>query len=277
MASAPSTWLSRRPAPPLGCFVDTLWTSERLAALPHSREWNLPTGSADLIVPLTQDALRRFDSATDRHGRQLAGGLLQGAQQGPTLRDTSTPLCVVGAHFRPGGLAGFFAPPADEFTDRSLPLEALWPGFTDQLRERLIGPAGLASPALRLQVLESALCARLRLQAPADAMVQWALSQLAGGHVAIGSLQRASECSPARFIARYRAVCGLSPKRHAALMRFNAVLDHSPQPHGWAAAAADAGYADQAHLVREFRRFAGFTPGEYLRNATAFASHVACR
>lgn len=272
-----SSFLSHRPGPPLGWFVDTLWTSERSVALPHAREWNLPTGSADLIVPLNQDALRRFDGVADAGGRWLAGGLLQGTQQGPTLRDTSTPLAVVGAHFRPGGLAGFFRAPADEFTDGCLPLDGLWPGFADRLRERLAGAGGLAAPARRLQLLEVALCARLQRYTPADTMVQWALGQLASGQVPIGAVQRASECSPALFIARYRAVCGLAPKRHAALMRFNALLGQAPRRHGWAEAAADAGYADQAHLVREFRRFAGITPGQYLRDATPFASHVVCR
>lgn len=290
-----SNYLTHRPAAPLGWFVETLWTSERSAALPHAREWNLPTGCADLIVPLTQDALRRFDGAADAEGRLLAGGVLQGTQQAATLRDTSTPLAVVGAHFRPGGLAGFFAAPADEFTDHSVPLSDLWPGFAERLREALCHPRKLnhlngqyrsydsygiqaiAAPAQRLQALEAALYRQLRLQAPADAMVQWALGQLADGQLAIGEVQRASECSPSHFIQRYRAVCGLAPKRHAALMRFNTVLGQSPRQRGWAVAAADAGYADQAHLVREFRRFAGFTPGQYLRDATPFASHVVCR
>lgn len=272
-----STYLSRRPAAPLGWFVDTLWTSERSAALPHGREWNLPTGCADLIIPLTQPTLRRFDGMDDAPGRLLAGGVLQGSQQAATLRDTSTPLAVVGAHFRPGGLTGFFTAPADEFTDQSLALDDLWPGFAERLQEALHSPQGLAAPAQRLLALEAALYQQLRLQAPADAMVQWALGRLAGGQVPIQAVQRESECSPSHFIARYRAVCGLAPKRHAALMRFNVLLAQTPQLRGWAVAAADAGYADQAHLVREFRRFAGFTPGQYLRNATPFPSHVICQ
>ena len=35
----------------------------------------------------------------------------------------------------------------------------------------------------------------------------------------------------------------------------------------WAGLAADRGYADQAHLIREFRAMAGVTPADYARDA----------
>jgi AraC-like DNA-binding protein len=34
----------------------------------------------------------------------------------------------------------------------------------------------------------------------------------------------------------------------------------------WADLAADWGYADQAHLIREFRAMAGVTPGDYVQD-----------
>jgi AraC-like DNA-binding protein len=281
---------SRRPAPPLDAFIETVWTSARDAPAAHPREWNLPTGCADLIVPLSQGALHRFAGRDDIAGHWHAGGVLQGAHEQPTLRDTATPLAVVGAHFRPGGLAGFVAAPAHELSDEAWSLDSLWPGFSAQLQERLLAGGRLAPAPRRLDVLEESLRRLLRPAAVPDPWVGWAVTQLSAMPNHVGQVQRASGCSPSRFIERYRAACGLAPKRHAALMRFNALLQAAgglrppavpervaADGLAWAQAASEAGYADQPHMSREFRRFAGLTPGDYRRSATAYPNHVACR
>jgi AraC-like DNA-binding protein len=235
-----------------------------------------------LVVPLTQGALHRFAGRDDIAGCWHAGGVLQGAHDRPTLRDTSTPLAVVGAHFRPGGLAGFVAAPSHELSGEAWALDSLWPGFAARLQDRLVAGGWLAPAAQRLDVLETALRQMLRLAAAPDPLIVWAVRQLALAPNSVGEVQRASGCSPAHFIERYRVACGLAPKRHAALMRFNALLQAAggattESARAWVEAASDAGYADQAHMNREFRRFAGLAPGEYRKAATAFPSHVACR
>jgi AraC-like DNA-binding protein len=53
----------------------------------------------------------------------------------------------------------------------------------------------------------------------------------------------------------------------ARLVRFDGVcrrLDRAGGRLDWALVAAEAGYADQAHLVRDFRQFAGTTPTRFL-------------
>jgi len=59
---------------------------------------------------------------------------------------------------------------------------------------------------------------------------------------------------------------GLSPRTLARLLRMRRLLDDI-DVHGsvgWADKAADLGWSDQAHLIRDFKRHTGVTPSEYL-------------
>lgn len=78
---------------------------------------------------------------------------------------------------------------------------------------------------------------------------------------------------------RVRAMTRLSPKQLACLSRFHRVRDAIWDDPGidLARLALEAGYSDQAHLTRQFKRYAGLPPGRFLREAIAqkewLASH----
>ena len=74
-------------------------------------------------------------------------------------------------------------------------------------------------------------------------------------------------CSRKHLIAQFRDRIGLPPKRVARLIRFGRAVDRlTRQPHrGLAEIALDCGYADQAHLNRDFRQFTGGPPTEMMR------------
>jgi transcriptional regulator GlxA family with amidase domain len=56
---------------------------------------------------------------------------------------------------------------------------------------------------------------------------------------------------------------GISPKLYCELARFQSALGHlgSAVDDNWAQIAFAAGYSDQSHMISEFRRFSGLTPG----------------
>ncbi|HWV37343.1 MAG TPA: helix-turn-helix domain-containing protein [Vulgatibacter sp.] len=96
----------------------------------------------------------------------------------------------------------------------------------------------------------------------------------AGGSAAAGARRRRRprRTNPGHrhFIALFRREVGLAPKLLLRLLRFQravAALSSGPLA-SLAAVTQDAGYADQAHLTREFRALAGITPGRY-RSAPA--------
>jgi AraC-like DNA-binding protein len=53
------------------------------------------------------------------------------------------------------------------------------------------------------------------------------------------------------------------PKLYCRLARFQSALAYVRRGGkvDWARAAAETGYADQSHMIAEFREFSGLTPG----------------
>jgi len=62
------------------------------------------------------------------------------------------------------------------------------------------------------------------------------------------------------LITKFKQQIGVAPLLAARLLRLSRVWRLIDSGQNWARIAAETGYADQSHLVREFRRFTGATP-----------------
>ena len=84
--------------------------------------------------------------------------------------------------------------------------------------------------------------------------------------VPIKSLAREAGWSHKHLIRKFRQQVGLTPKTAARLLRFEhyGAWCSDDEPAHWDRIAADGGYADQSHLIRDFREFTGGTPAEFL-------------
>ena len=267
--------LNQRPSAPLAAHVASLWYSAR-GELPHTRERSLPTGCADIVVPLLQDHLLRYDDEQDPVARRLRGAIVQGAFDRFGVRGTEGPSAVVGVHFTPAGAAAFFGGALPSLRNRTELLEDVWGPEARLLRERL---QAAASPRLALLVLHDHLLGRLRNAPPIDPLARFAVEAFRRdpAFAQVGPVQRASGLTPAQFIRRFEQAVGLTPKRYARVLRFGALLPTLVRcgPRDWAQIAADGGYADQSHLIREFRQLAGVAPGAYRPVQANQPTHVA--
>ena len=169
----------------------------------------------------------------------------------------------------------FVAAPARELSDADVPLDVLW----GRQRERLLREQLLSAcdPESALDVLEAALLDRCREKA-AHPAVRYALSEFRA-HPSMARIRAVTDAialSPKRFIERFKAEVGVTPKRYCRLLRFQRVVAsaHRRGPADWAGLALACGYFDQAHLIHDFRAFSGLTPTAYEARRTAFQNHV---
>jgi len=143
-------------------------------------------------------------------------------------------------------------------------LEALWGPDAQALAEVL---ASTPSAEGKQSVLEAALLERLDEVRQVDGEVDAALDVIAAApsRTRIGALSRDLNVSERQLRRRFEQAVGYGPKHFGRVLRFRAFLS-LVEDHGYplAQAAAEAGYADQAHLTRECNDLAGLTPTELL-------------
>jgi AraC-like DNA-binding protein len=262
--------LYRAPPPGLAPFIDAIWYCA--GEYGHTRERVLPSGAMQLLVNLREDELRWYDGAGYATVHRSRGAVLAGVFARHIAIDTDEQREIVGVAFRPGGAAPFLSAPADVAYETHLELDTLWRRDGAVLRERLLD-AG--SPEAMLRTLEAVLLARAARAFERDPAVMYALGAFDRG-ARVGDVTTRLGMTPRRFIQRFAAGVGLTPKRYARVRRFQRVLDALAAGRGvdWARVAVACGYFDQAHLIRDFRAFSGVSPTGYGPRSGAGRHHV---
>lgn len=167
---------------------------------------------------------------------------------------------MIGVFLRPGVTEALTHAPAHEVTDRIVALESLWGGASRPVGDRL---APLPEGA-RVDLLESLLLREVIAIRDADtrvdvaALASWIVRQR--GVTTVEELARHAGVSRQHLGRVFRRRVGMSPKRFCRLARFHAALAFTRPDVDWARAAAELGYADQSHLIADFRAFSGLTP-----------------
>lgn len=134
--------------------------------------------------------------------------------------------------------------PADELTDREVPLADLWPAA--EVRR-------LAEADDPLAALEEV--AARRWQPPDRAMVALATGARAGRPV--GAMADSLGLSARQLQRRCKTSFGYGPKMLTRVLRLQRALALARRGRPFADISVTVGYADQAHLAREVKALAG--------------------
>lgn len=240
---------ARLTAPPaaLEPYIDHVFTIDFRAA--DQRSWKvLPDTCGHLLVEMT---------ASGGVGRVS----VVGARRVAVEIDVARRAWTVGARFRPGALAAL-AGPAGKLTDWSATAGATWGAVGDHFEADI---RRATDPAFVQRHLARFLQDRVASSPPPDwrAVGFGALVRRSGGRTGIGEAAARMGLSPRGLRDAATAFLGLPPKRYARIHRLFRALQLG-RTTTWARVAAACGFADQSHLVRDFRDLLGETPAEYV-------------
>ncbi len=176
------------------------------------------------------------------------------------------PASCVQVNLTPLGAHMLLGQPMHELTNRVVPLEDAVPRALGRLSEQLAEPATWEE---RFAILDSMLLAGMAdAHRPApDVAWAWTMLERTNGKAPIGWICDRLGRSRRHLATRFHEQVGLPPKTVARILRFEravSLLGNDAMSLG--EVALESGYYDQAHLNRDFREFAGTSPGAFARH-----------
>lgn len=230
--------------------------------MPYTRERIAPTGSTVAVLVLGDPIVQAPDDGEGRSFSATCGALI-GPHDRPVVNQPTGETHAVGIVTRAVECRPVFGVAPAEIRSRIVDLCAVWPlavGLRDELLshadpdEILVRTVSLVEAQLRdaPRGLDRGEAAVRRLVDDPTAPIAEVAAELGIGRAHL-----------ARELTR---LVGLTPRVLARLLRMRRLLAEIDvhDAVGWRELAADLGWFDQAHLIRDFRRHTGVTPSAYL-------------
>lgn len=186
-----------------------------------------------------------------------------GPDKEPQIETPPSGTVIVGFRFRPGAAAGWLGLPAGEILGARLDLDEVWGTRARGLRDRIKAASDLTS---MLRQLEETVGMHSQERDALDPLMGRAYDVIDQGlppeTPLVPFLQRQLHMSERTLRRRFEEAFGYGPKTLDRILRFHRFrrLQQRQGDASTALLAIEAGYADQAHLIRESRRLTGVTP-----------------
>ncbi len=204
------------------------------------------------------------DGCTDLIWEQGRGAFIAGPDTGPVATTMPAGTVTLGVRFRPSAGGPALGIPLSELRDQRVDVADLRPGYARRL------PATLDLDTAAARVLDVA--GALVADGPPDPAVTRAACLLRNPQARAEDVAADLGLSVRQLRRRCHAVVGYGPKTLQRVLRFRRFvsrIDARPDVLDLAAIAAEAGYADQAHLTRECGKLSGLTPAALARQRLA--------
>jgi AraC-like DNA-binding protein len=263
-----------RSAPP--DLVDTLrcvWRLTGSAPAPGAEAVQpiVPYGCPEIVINVGDPFVRSRGSGPPER-QPLA--MLVGQMTAPAVVGPTGTTRIVGIRFQPWGAARFLGIPLVEVRDSFLELDSVVSDGMRHLADRLHATpdptwADVVFDEVRWR-LERRRRDPARLAAAAVREIR-----LHGGRVSVRGLARRLHVGERQLERVMRRDVGLPPVVLARILRVQAALGEmlSDPKRPLSAVALGAGFYDQPHFVREFRRLVGCTPSEFRAEERPLTDH----
>lgn len=256
-------------SPQVDRFVRCFWSlqgglpasaSTGARSVDEAAEPALPDGSPELIFNLGEP----FEHIpADGRAKRQPQAFLVGQITGPMVVRPTGPVDLIAVRFEAHG-AALLSDDLGALTDRWVDVQKLKDRAVTTLKERL---EGVETTDGRIALITDWLARRATQVAGPDPRVEVAVRAIRSSHGAVNldDLCRQLRLTPRSLQRLFKLQVGISPKLLARIVRFQRIFAAwRSDPSTLSRVAAECGYFDQPHMIRDFRQFAGAPPASFL-------------
>ena len=246
----------------------TRFNAYRESGTAFTRRAEPPSGLATLVFNLGEE-LRVEHPVKTLHAYGAGGAFYTGISSTTAITETDRAQQGAQVMLTPLGARLLVDFPLAEIGDALIDPSDLFGALARETIGRLMESN---SEEARLALLEQAMAHRLakaRRPPPADLAFAAQRLQASEGRLRVAALAAEIGCSRKHLTQRFTREFGIAPKLLARVLRFARALRVARRDAAVSLAelACACGYADQAHLTRDFTEFAGAPPAAFLGRA----------
>lgn len=248
---------SREPTGALARYVESVWFAR--GRIPGARERIAPTGSTVAGIVLGDEIRQTPDGGVPFVART---GFLIGPHDRPIVNEPQGGTHCLGIVTTPVGCAAVLGVAPATLRGTVVDLLAAWPRAARlrlDLRE-------CATTADALDATVAAIEPTALPGQPFDRCEEAVRMLDADPTRSVADIAAALGVSHGHLDRQFTELVGLSPRTLARILRMRRLLE-GIDVHGeitWSGKAAELGWTDQAHLIRDFKRHTGVTPSAYV-------------
>lgn len=247
------------PTPALVPFIESILYCKG-HNLGRAYETAIPDGTAQLQV-VVGDSRREMRNPLTKRVQQLRNAWVIGINNVPITYNLSDTHATIYVRFKPGGLYAFAKVHQATLNNAVVDANMLLGSTVDELHAAILNDK---TPDESLERVERYFLELLKIAGPRPALLDYMLDNI---NVPLVQLAKSTGYSSKYLTKTFQKYVGVGPKSLQRIQRFSRAMKYLNQLTGnvdWAHIVCEYGYHDQAHFIKDFKEFTGFSPLNYL-------------
>lgn len=240
----------------------------------------LPDGNTEIIIDLTDTPKYLYDSETFKEIQSCHQAWVSGIRTESIFIPSGRQSRMFVISFRKGCAYPFYPMPIDEITNYVIDADLIFGSKIFELRNRLLEADTLQAMFTLLEDFFYLLAGDKIQSSISTKCIDFAVDKMLEdpSPLQLKALAQKIGYSQKHFIQLFTKQVGISPKAYTSILRFQKAITEVElefkKKINWNSIAFNSGYYDQAHFNRDFKQFAGITPGNYLAQKGDFLNYV---